>query len=219
MEKENLTVSINMNDYQKKIENYDFNKLLAEKEKILNKQNVSYTYVSLGSYYTQQINISENPDEKNRIYVRKKVAMLSKIISGQLSSFAVDYASYWKYINDEFLKTTSDPDYVTARLQGKTVPFADKLNLQGLTAYKRFLVVLSDNLEKTPYFNFAVQNALDAEIEYDQDLNRDKFYTRYFLPQSIDSIFKNLMKEKIVDNRLKELGNVAKAEKTEENIK
>ena len=76
---------------------------------------------------------------------------------------------------------------------------------------------MSDNLEKTPYFNFAVQNALDAEIEYDQDLNRDKFYTRYFLPQSIDSIFKNLMKEKIVDNRLKELGNVAKAEKTEEN--
>ena len=145
--------------------------------------------------------------------------MLSKIISGQLSNFAVDYASYWKYINDEFLKTTSDPDYVTARLQGKTVPFADKLNLQGLTAYKRFLVVLSDNLEKTPFFQFAVQNALDAEIEYDKDFNRDKFYTRYFLPQSIDPIFKNLMKEKIVDNRLKELGNVAKADKTEENIK
>ena len=216
MEKDKLVFALDMTDYQKKIENYDFDKLTAEKQKILGRMDVSYIHMGFGTFSTEKLNIANDPDEKNRIYVRKKVAMISKIISGQLADYAVDFAPYWRYINEEFLKTTCDPDYVTARLQGKTVPFADKLNLQGLTAYKRYLLLLSENLEKMmPYFQIAVQNALEVEMDVDQNLDRDHFYTRYFLPQNIDAVFKNLMKERAINKRIKEVGNVKKQEKAD----
>lgn len=217
MEKDKLTVAINMQDYKNKIKDYDFAKLEKEKQKIEDSLNVNYIQMGVGMYFSNKKNIANDPDEKNRIYVRKKVSIVVKIISGQLSKTAVDFASYWKYINDEFLKTTSDPDYVSAKLQGKNVPFADKLNLQGLVAYKRYLILLSDSLEKIPFFKMAVQVALDAECDADRDMHRENFYTRSFLPNDIDAIFKKLMKEKIVSERMKELGNTKIADKEELN--
>ena len=63
----------------------------------------------------------------------------------------------------------------------------------------------------------AVQVALDAECDADRDMHRENFYTRSFLPNDIDAIFKKLMKEKIVSERMKELGNTKIADKEELN--
>lgn len=215
MEKDGLSFAVNMTDYSKKIENYSFEELQAEKQKILDKQNLNYIYAGFDSFEIHRLNIQDSPDEKNRIYVRKKIALLTKIISAKLNQYVVNFASYWKEINNEFLETTSSPDYVTAVLEGKEVAFADKLNLKGLVAYKRYLGFLCDNLNKYQSFKMAVNDALNAEIEVDESFDREKFFTRFFLPNSIDTIYKNLVKEKCLNNRIKQLGNLKHAETAE----
>ena len=208
MEKDNLSVSLNMNEYKQKVGAMSVKQLLKEKEKIERHLTVNYTFMGPNFYSVGKVNIKDDPEEKNRIYVRKKVSILTKMISGQLNQYTTDFASYWKYINKQFLDTTSYGDHVTAVLKGRSVPFADKLTVKGLTAYKRYLLVLSDNLSKNMDLAPAVKNAIDTEFYADADLARNKFYSRKFLPASIDAIFKNLIKSKIVDEQIKKVGTV-----------
>lgn len=219
MEKDGLSVAVNMTEYQKKIESYSYEQLQAEKQKIMDKQSLNYIIVGINNFEERRLNIQDSPDEKNRIYVRKKVAMANRIINAKLNKFATDFSSYWTYINDEFVKTTLCPDYATAKLEKKTVPLADKLNLKGLVAYKRYLMLISKELDKLPNFKMAVQVALDVEQDLDKEFDREDFYTRFFLPNKIDTIYKNLVKEKCINDRMKQLGNVKKAESQETETK
>lgn len=215
MEKDGLAFAVNVTDYQKKIESFDYDKLQAEKQKILDKENLNYTCVGINNFEVKRLNIQNSPDEKNRIYVRKKVAMANRIINAKLNEYATDFSSYWQYINDEFIKTTSSPDYASAKLEKKTVPLADKLNLKGLVAYKRYLMLVAKELDKLPNFKMAVQVALDVEKDVDKNFDREDFFTRFFLPSNIDTIYKNLIREKCVNDKMKQLGNIKEAESQE----
>lgn len=208
MEKDNLSVSLNMNEYKQKVEAMSVKQLLKEKEKIERHLTVNYIFMGPNFYSVNQVNIKDDPEEKNRIYVRKKVSILTKMISGQLNQYTTDFASCWQFINKKFLETTSYGNHVTAILKGKTVPFADKLTVKGLTAYKKYLLVLSDNLSKGINLVPAAQDAIDTEYYADANLDRNKFYSRKYLPASIDAIFKNLIKSKIVDEQLAKVGTV-----------
>lgn len=215
MKKMNVTVAVNMDDYKNKIAGFDFEQLEAEKQKIRKNMNVPYIHLQIGSdakthIVYENLNIADDKDERERILLRKKVAVISSVISGQLNKFTTDFASNWNYINTEFLKSTSDPSYVSARLQGKSVPFANKLSLLGLKAYKKYLILLSDCIGKMPHFNMAVHQALFLETKMDQEVGRFGFYTRYFLPNNIDSIYKNLVREKIINATMKQFGDVKK---------
>lgn len=212
MEKDNLNVSLNMREYREKIETMSVKQLLKEKEKVEKHLTVNYIFMGPNYYSVGQVNIKDDPEEKNRIYVRKKVAIITKMISGQLNQYTTDFASCWNFINKKFLETTSYGDHVTAILKGKSVPFADKLTVKGLTAYKKYLLVLSDNLGKDMNLIPAAQDAIDTEYYADANLDRTKFYSRKYLPSSIDAIFKNLIKSKMVDEQLAKVGIVEKQE-------
>ena len=207
-----LGLAVNLTDYKKKIENYDYDKLQTERQKLLDKQCLNYIYMPINSEYEiHRLNIADSPEEKNRIYVRKKVAMATKDINAKLDAFVEDFSSCWRYFNKEFLKTTSMPYIATVDLEGKTVPFSDRLSLQGLCAYMHYLMFISDALEIYSNFEVAAQLALEKEQDVDTKFDRDKFFTRFFLPNSIDAVYKNLIKEKTINERMKEIGNVKKA--------
>ena len=213
MEKDGLGLAVDMTDYQKKIENYDYDKLQAERQKLLDKQCLNYIYMPINTRYEiHRLNIADSPEEKNRIYVRKKVAMATKDVNAKLNAFVEDFSSCWRYFNKEFLKTTSMPYIATVDLESKTVPFSDRLSLQGLRAYMHYLMFISDALEIYSNFEVAAQLALEKEQDVDTKLERDKFFTRFFLPNNIDAVYKNLIKEKTINERMKQIGNVKKAE-------
>ena len=212
MEKDNLNVSLNMKEYRERIETMSVKQLLKEKEKVEKHLTVNYIFMGPNYYSVGQVNIKDDPEEKNRIYVRKKVSILTKIISGQISEYTTDFASCWSFINKKFLETTSYGDYVTAILRGKSVPFADKLTVKGLTAYKKYLLVLNDNLSKNMNMIPAVNDAINTEFYADNNMDRNNFYSRKFLPASIDAIFKNLIKSKIVGEHLSKVGTIEKQE-------
>ena len=207
MELKDLHQSYDMTEYKNQIKNYDEEELRKEQQKLHEKMNINYLCLGDGYYSVRKINIADNPDEKNRVYVRKKVMFLSALISGHLGVYVEDYAPYRNYINKVFMNSTHFPDYVTVNLKGKSVAFADKLSLKGMIAYKNFLMFLYDDLKnKDLGFKEAVYFALGQEIDVDGNLDRNRFYSSRFLPKSINTTYKNLLKEKVINEKLKTFG-------------
>lgn len=217
MKKAGLKFAVDMTNYQKKIENYDYDKLQAERQKLLDKQCLNYIYMPINTRFEiYRLNISDSPEEKNRVYLRKEVAMAIKDVNAKLNAYVDDFSSCWRYFNEEFLKTTSNPYIATATLEKKSVPLSDRLNLLGLRAYYHFLLFLGDTLEMYPSnFKIAAQLALEKEQDADIEFKRDKFFTRFFLPNDIDAIYKNLAKENCINEKMKQVGNVKKADNQE----
>lgn len=217
MNKEKLIIPINMTDYQKKINDYSFEQLTAEKEKIAKKLNVSYIYVDplLQRFETTRANIATAPEEKNRIYVKRKVEALIVYINSLLKKDIDDYSEFWRTLNDKFSESTNYHTISAIRIPGKRSPFANRLSLSGLTAYKRFLFFVSEQLELGADYSPAIKIAIEQEKDVDKNLDREKFFTRFFLPNNIDAIFKNLMKDKMINDKMKEIGNVKKVETIE----
>ena len=210
MDYEIKRTAINMQDYKQKLNGMSFEQLLKESEKINNKLNVSYIVLDeYASYYAiREKNIANNSNEMDRIFLRKEVMALTKIISGQLQSFANHFDLYWGTINEAFIKSTVPyPKYVKAEIGGKKIPLANKLNNVGLTAYKRYLLALSDNLACETDLMHATYNAIRSEAEYDHSFDRTRFYTRNLLPVNIDTIHKNLVKAEMVKAQMHEVGN------------
>lgn len=188
--------------------------LVAEKQKLEKKENVNYICVGNGYFNVVTKNIANYPTQKNRVFVRKKIAFISAMISGFLKGKVDNYAPFWKYINNSFLNTIAVPEYATATLQNKKIAFADKLSLDGMMAYRKYLMFVYDNLSGGMSFEGAVNKAIRQEFSIDNNLNRGGFFTRNFLPKSIDAIYNNLLKERAIDEVLKHFG--LKEEKTNE---
>ena len=207
MELKDLHQSYNLTEYKNQIENYSEEELKNEQQKLHEKMNINYLCLGEGFYSVKKINIANNPDEKNRIYVRKKVMFLSALISGHLGDYVEDYAPYRNYINQTFMDAIYVPEYATVNLKGKTVAFADKLSLKGMIAYKNYLMFLYDNMKtKNMEFREAVYMALCQEMEVDANLDRNKFFSSKFLPKSINTTYQNLLKEKVINEKLKTIG-------------
>lgn len=215
MEREKITISLNMSEYISKIEEMPYDMLKKEYEKIKDRLKVTYTVLGKGYYIDKEINIANNPDELNRIFVRKEVSAISKIISGQLLEFSKNnFDIYWKHINDTFMSTTNHPQYADADIGQKNIPFANRLNVNGLLAYKRYLLALSDSIKHNTHLLVAITEASNEELYYDEEkLDRSDFYTNYFLPQNTEVALKNVAKLRIVREQMKKVGNYQKTDK------
>ena len=211
-----------MTDYAKKIKEMTEAELLKEKEKLDEKLSVNYVCLHdtiYGRYAeTERYNIKDNPDEKNRIYNRRKVAFVSKIISSKINQFASNMQDYWSYINKTFMESLDDfdgetlPFYATDRIKGKTVTFANRLGRDGMIAYKHFLMFLDDNMDKYSDFAVAVHISVEKEKSIHKNLPtpRNEFFTRKILPESLETISKNIVKSKILNDQIKKVVGIEK---------
>ena len=66
--------------------------LVAEKQKLEKKENVNYICVGNGYFNVVTKNIANYPTQKNRVFVRKKIAFISAMISGFLK-FPISFGS------------------------------------------------------------------------------------------------------------------------------
>ena len=201
-----LAETIDMTDYQAKIDKMSNEQLEKERASLRKKMQVNYLSLQNNhTFVTLEADISECPDEKNRIYTRVKVKRVTKFISGLLGTYVENFSGYWDWINKKFMDTTLVPDYAYAKLQGKKVTFADKLSVKGLVAYKRYLLLLYRNMtDKNMDLEIAVAAALCEEKVIDKDFDRKKFYNSDFLPSNLIGIYKNLLREKMLNEKFKE---------------
>lgn len=204
---ENMQKDINLTEYENLIANLDENSLIKEQEKLRKRLKLSYTVVGDGFYNTEVINIADLPKEKNRVWLRKKISFAQALIGGLLKRNGVqngEYSTFMGYIKDKFMQTVFVPSYATANLQGKTIPFADKLTVNGMLAYRKYLLLLYYNIHKQKKdFEIAIAEALIEEQKQDKDLNREKFFKRFFLPKSVSAVYETMLKEKLVSAKLK----------------
>ncbi len=206
---------INMSDYREKVEKMTANQLFKEQEKIREKLVVRYLIIGLKEYFEEEENIADNAEEKDRIYIRKKLSGVVKMVSGQLSNFADNYSAYWKEINKTFIESTPYSRHANAILEDKDIAFSNKLSLQGLQAYKKFLLVLSHYLEKTNSFQYSLSKAIECEVDADKDKPRDNFYSKKFLPVNIETVYKNIVKSIVLDEQIKKVNALKKQEEKE----
>ena len=201
---------LNMTDYLTKIEKMTKKQLLKEYEKIREKLVVKYLVTGLRNYFEQEENIADNAEEKDRIYIRKKLSAVVKMVSGQLSNFADNYSAFWKEINKTFIESTPYSRHANAILEDKDIAFSNKLSLQGLQAYKKFLLVLSHYLQKTNSFQYSLSKAIECEVDADKDKPRDNFYSKKFLPVSIETVYKNIVKSIVLEKQIKKINALKK---------
>ncbi|MBO7508534.1 MAG: hypothetical protein J6T39_02705 [Clostridia bacterium] len=214
---QNAQSSINLTEFEQGLAGLTKEALLKEQEKLNKKIKLQYIVVNpvLPVYHVEEVNIADNPEQKNRVWLRKNVAFATGVLSGIFKEIGVsseEFSGFMGYVRDKFLETVYVPHIAEITLKGKTVPLADKLTMSGLKAYRRYLLFLCDNLEHSCYvkggdnsmdFQIAVVDALAKEMEVDDDLNREQFFTTYFLPKSVDACYKNMLKEKTISEKLK----------------
>ena len=202
-----MQISTNLTDYAKQIENYDKEKLLREQEKLKKRMKLPYIFVGDRYYKIEEINISDLPKEKNRVWLRKSIAFVQSMLSGVLKKGgveSVDFSTYMGHIKNKFMETIFVPDYAIENLKGKTVTFADKLTMNGMIAYRTYLLLLYYKLSKLKMdMEFAIPEALIEEQKENKDLDRNKFFKRYFLPKSVSAVHDTMLKEKLVAEPLK----------------
>ena len=208
---------LNLTEFEQKIGKMSKEELLKEQEKLKNKIALKYIVVDpiLPKYSVQEFDIADDVEQKNRVWLRKNISFVTNILQSKLKDIGVaseEFGGFMAYVRDKFLNTTEAPHYAEAKIAGKPVSLSDKLSMTGLKAYRRFLLFLCDNLEHSCYvkngnnsmdFTVAVADALMKEKQVDKDLARENFFTRYFLPKSIDACYKNMLKEKTVAEKLK----------------
>ena len=203
---------INISDYLAKIKAMTKEQLLKEKEKLESKLVVRYLVTGLKNYYEQEENIASNAEEKDRIYIRKKLSAVVKMVSGQLSNFADNYSAYWKEINKAFIGSTPYSRHANAILEDKEIAFSNKLSLQGLRAYKKFLLFLSYYLQKTNSFEYSLSRAIECEVDADKEKPRNNFYSKKFLPVNIETVYKNIVKSIALEEQIKKVTALKKQE-------
>lgn len=196
----------NMTEYENSVKDLSVEQLKAEVEKTFKKLKLNYIYVGDEYYTVKEYNIANSINEIGRVYNRKKIAFVSAMLSGCFRQRRADYALAWDWVNKRFMESTNGvPGYVTVPLQGKAVSFADKLTGTGCIAYRNYLMLIYDYMDnKGRDLETAVSYALRDEREYDKKFDRNKFYTRYFLPKSINGINKNILKIKVLKKHIKE---------------
>lgn len=201
-----LAEAVDMSAYQKKLDGMTLEKLQKEKEKVDAKMHVNLLCLKQNhSFAVEDTDISNSPDEKNRIYTRMKVRQICKFISGLFGEYVEDFSAYWEWINQKFIDSTQIPGYAYAKLEGKRVTFADKLSVKGMVAYKRYLLLIYKNFtEKNMDLELAVFYAITEEREIDKQFDRAKFYSPIFLPKDLQGIYKNLLRDKLIKEALKE---------------
>ena len=196
----------NMTEFENSVKDLPVEKLNEELDKTLKKLKLNYIYVGDEYYSIKEINISDKINEISRVYNRKRISFVATLLSGCFRERRADYALAWDWVNKKFMESTGGaPDFVTIGLQGKAVSFADKLNFNGCVAYKNYLMLIYDYMDnKGQDLETAAYYALRDEKAVDQKYDRNKFYTRYFLPKSINGISKNILKIKVLKKHIKE---------------
>lgn len=197
-------LELQLEEYRKKVKTMDYDRLVQEKEKIDKKLVVPY--ISLRKYNIENIDIANNAQEKNRIFMRKKISAVTKWVNYVISNRNLDFAYMWSQIDAMFASDNFVVDTNNKRLKLLNgVSFKDTLSLKGLAKYKVFLQSFVDNclFKNEKNINKAMLDAKEVEMSLTKKEDRELLFDNKALPKNCDKYYENIMRQKAVCEEMK----------------
>ena len=197
---------LDLADYESKLDEMSRLDLVYEKARLAERMDMKYLKLYEYDVKEQVENISENAEEKERIFLRHRLKFIIKMINSELKKkFVQDYSSTWHEVNKNFDISSFKPFFAEKVLE-KTVTFADRLSTEGMKAYKNYLLFLHDNLSnKNLDVEDCIGKAIIEEMKVDNgELNRGNFFSRNVIIES-EKLTKTILKERLIDKKIKEL--------------
>ena len=197
---------LDLEDYKEKLNEMSQADLVYEKYRLYEKMDMKFMKYTLYGWKEDVENISENPDEKNRIYLRHKMKFVIKMVNSELANRDVDYRETWKFINEMFVIGSFRPDFADKIFSNKAITFADRLTVDGMKAYKNYLLFLYDELSSSHDDAIdCVSRAVNKELEVDDGkLDRAKFYSKKVIIEN-PKLTKAVLREVELNKKMKQL--------------
>lgn len=205
--KRKTALDLELEQYQSKIKLLDQAKLQKELEKLEKKCSGNFVNANTGKVVT--LDILNNAEQKNRLYVRKNIMSTTKWIGYLVKHIGEDYAVTWQHINATFVSKNILPDWINTRLENSAdTSFLDTLSLKGLKLYNKYLICianmvifekydLSDATQQAKYHQFAIMDELQDQSLFDV----------YILPKTWKTLYKTIMKQKFCKDQLELINN------------
>lgn len=153
------------------------------------------------------VDISNNAEQKNRLYFRKKISTIAKWISVAIKRSNADYSAMWNLMNATFASKTIMPDFENGRLLVEDrFSFMDTLSLDGMIKYKQFLTIIAHKVLAEDY-SFASACRLAKNQVFGFVNNDQTIYDSKTLPTTWNTYYKHTMKQKILLEHQKWLKN------------
>ncbi|MGN1222040.1 MAG: hypothetical protein ACI4TT_02265 [Christensenellales bacterium] len=195
-ESKKTKLDLELEEYSKKINSLDKEKLQKELEKLNRKLVVPY--VTVDTYEIDNKDISKDATEKNRLYMRNVTSSTAKWIGYSIQQSGRDFSSTWNLINATFSSRTINPDFNNLRLAlDEGVSFMDTLSLEGLKMYKKFLVSIANSvLFEKDSFETSAKKAKNLILALNEEANDLHFYSGTILPKNWKTYYKYIMQQK-----------------------
>lgn len=206
-ESKKTKLDLELEEYVKKINDFNKDKLQKELEKLDKKLVVPY--VSAKTYDIDNKDISKDATEKNRLYMRNITSSTAKWIGYAIQQTEKDYSSTWSLINATFSSKTIKPDYDSIRMAlDEGVSFMDTLSLEGLKMYKKFLVSIANSvLFEKDSFESSAKKAKNLILALNEEANDTHYYAGTILPKNWKTYYKYIMQQKSCLDCLKQKNN------------
>lgn len=203
-EEHKTKLDLDLEQYGIKVSKMSASKLFDELEKVESKMVVPF--IDPKTYDVVNINIKDDIEQKNRIYMRKVISSATKWIGYAIKKCDCDYADVWKTINATFVSPNVMPNYNSIHLavdEGQSI--MDCLSLEGLKLYKKFLLSIANKVVfENQKFGYAVKQSKYLQMAICDDNFDDVAFDRYILPRTWQTYYKYEMKQKMLKTEIKE---------------
>lgn len=194
-------LDLELEEYENKVQSFSEDQIEKELEKISKKLVVNFR--PQHSNKKVPVDISNNSEQKNRLFMRNKLMETTKWIGYIVKKVEGDYSIIWRQINATFVSKNILPDYDSTKLQlPDGVKFMDTLSLQGLKMYKKFLMCFANAvLFENSKIEVATKKAKYIQFALMEDLPNEKLFDELVLPKNWQTAYKTIMKQKFCMER------------------
>lgn len=191
-------LELEIDKFMGELSGYDVEKLKKELEKVNKKLVVPYANVDTG--IVTEVDIKDDVEEKNRLYMRKVLCNTAKWIGFTIKKSGRDYAMIWNLINSTFSSRQVGPEFDNERVAlGENIAFMDTLSLDGLRMYKKFLVSVANSvLYEGKCFEEATLQAQRLIKDLNDFYSDIYYYDDKVLPKNWQKYYKYTMKQKAI---------------------
>ncbi len=189
--------------YSKKIEKMNESQLLEEKKNLKKNMNAKVFAINADNVSVENLNIADNNEYKNKVYRVYKLKLFIEKVNEELKNRGFDCEESWNEINNHFKTKTFAKSYVELQVD-KNVEFADRLSVDGIVIYKKFLKAFSFKIQNGKTVNESLNNIIEGMDDLDKDMIYNaNLYTKNIIIAEKETI-KSIIKERMINEKLEE---------------
>lgn len=189
--------------YSKKIEKMNECQLLEEKKNLKKNMNAKVFAINANNVSVENLNIADNNEYKNKVFRVYKLKLFIEKVNEELEDKGFDCEESWNEINNHFKTKTFARSYVDMEVD-KNVEFADRLSVDGIVIYKKFLKAFSSRIQSGKSVDESVKNIVESMEDLDKDLVYNaNLYTKNIIIAEKETI-KSIIKERMINEKLEQ---------------